>query len=236
MLQEIIAQAKLQYPAVWGTWINDILFVWRPLAQDEYAYVMDLANSEDEFHELLCQAAVIYPKINDYQEAPAGFVANLAPYIIEESGFGSEDKNRRALNYYRESLNNFVVQAETLIMLAFPALTLKQIKSFTADELWDYVARAEWVLEKQGVKITIDFEEKQEQPKKNMAMEMYKQGIDPMTTIDPKKLRYDSKFIEFPFIIGSKWDNQEVWNAYSRDLSATHESTNGSSEAFEESW
>lgn len=234
-MRKIIAEAKLQFPVIMKTTINDTFFIWRPLGRDEYNYVMNLSENQEDFHANLCKAAVIYPVIENYHLAPAGWI-NLAQLIIEESGFGGQEKNQIILNQYREQMEDFVIQAETLIMLAFPHLELNKIKSFTADELWEYLARAEWILKKQGINLEMNFETPAEKRPNEIAQELYPQGIDPMTTLDPAKLRFDWNYIEYPFIIGKNWNNEENWYDRTGFLSTTHEPTVQSSEIPTESW
>jgi len=221
-MHQIIAKAKKKHHDIYGTQINEVFFVWRPLARDEYENVQAASVGKEQFHLNLCQAGVIFPEFQDYNECPAGWVDALAPLIIEKSGYGTEEFNKAALERHRKQMDNFVAQAETLVMIAFPGVRPHEIGRWTADELWEMVARAEWALKLQGVKVNLEFTDREKPDKKEMASEMYLQGIDPMSTVDPESLRFDKGFVEFPFIFGLNWDNEEIANAVSRILSKTH--------------
>jgi hypothetical protein len=217
-MDEIIRELKQKHRRLLATIIGDRIFIWRPLGRKQYREILNNSIDEAELDENVCQGAVVYPEF-DFKLGAAGFSATLAPIIKEESGYGSPDKVYKAMDLYRMEMQHFEFQAEATIATAFPQIRFEQMEGWTTDELMWHLARAEWALKNIHGR-NIDFkpnEEPEEISPEEQVRQLREQGIDPMSTVNPNRLR--PRFTEFPFIAGTQlMKNEVIWNGVRQQI------------------
>lgn len=242
LTREDILKLKNKYELLYLTWINEAPFVWKLLTRKEYGKISIIAENDLQKDDLICQHAVVYPKLDWFSEGiPGGWAKTLAPVILQESGFADLEQNPILFEYYRNEIkSDFVQQAEIIINTAFPEFGLESIQKWNAARLWKYLAKAEWklalinqvhtqsVLNQQGMNVPalnlgISFnkeEAQKEANKKEQAERLRSQGIDPMLAlINPKDIKPDRNYIQFPFIYGGKdFINGSQWESSNEEI------------------
>lgn len=212
-LRLFIADAKSKYGEVYAAEVEEDLYIFRLLTRREYKEILMIADTEDMVQEITCQVAVIYPSDMNFATGDAGLPGLLAPRIIEESGFSSQEKPQQYLEEYRYYMTTFEAQAEATIQAAFPHLTEEEIESWTVGRFMKTLAKAEWILQN-IYNYPISFqteqpdeegepEEEQEPPTyKELGQRMREEGYDPMIEYAPYILR-PRPFAESPFVGGT---------------------------------
>lgn len=191
-LKLIIAEAKAKYGEVFSAEVEDTLFLFRLLTRREYREILMVADTEDMIQEIACQIAVIYPTGLNFAQGDAGLPSLLAPQIIAESGFGSQEKVQFYLDEYRNQMNSFEGQAEATIQAAFPHITDDDMQEWTTSKFMKTLAKAEWLLQNiHGYPIAFttmgeeteegeEQEEKEPPTFKELGDDMRRNGLDPM--------------------------------------------------------
>lgn len=217
-LREKIIDLKERYGHVFQVEIEDMVFLFRPLTRREYARILAYTSDRMLQDELVCQTAVVYPEGIDFSACEAGIASTLAPYIINESGFGNLQRSHDYFTLYKEAMNSFDMQAEAVIQAAFPSITEEEMKDWTVDKLMRMLAKAEWILrEVKGYK-HVEFQEIKEERKETEPMdfkkigdELRKEGIDPMLALADQIVKPPT-FTEFPFIAGVQYWRRSAWS------------------------
>lgn len=220
-MQEIVQRLKRKHRRIYSTIVGSLLLIWRPLGRQEYREILQLAEGEHDLQERICQVAVLWPEDLDFRTYVAGVPSVLAPQIKEQSGYGSPAKAYAALDEYRTEMAAFEHQAEAAIAAAFPRISFKQMRAWTIDDLMWHLVRAEWVLKNiQGREVEFRSTEPEEPETVPSPVEAGQQmradGIDPMSTLDPKSLR--PGFAELPFIGGTNWQDEVNWNGIQQQV------------------
>jgi hypothetical protein len=222
-MNEIISRLKETHRQIFASIIGDELYIWRPLTRREYQRVVDAAQDEHNLQERICKAAVLHPDGIDFGVHLAGIPIVLSPLITQESGYGTPEKVYETLETYRNEMSAFEHQAEAIITATFPQVSFDEMMDWTVDQLVWHQTRAEWV---QGNIYGRDVVFREPDPDQETepltpaeeAEQMRDQGIDPMTTLDPKLLR--APFITLPLIGGTHWQNEEIWNGVREQVQA----------------
>lgn len=224
-LERLIIDLKKKNYVLFTNMIGDEFFIWRPVTRKEYDIIIkSSAGDTDTKDEMICQISVLYPQV-DFSTYKAGIPTMLAPVIIEESGFGSVEKTYNYLNSTRQYiLNNFTSQAEIVIASAFPQYKFEEIREWSLEQLLDMVAKAEWKLNiidgKNFVFDTVvnsDDDSNEEEPKskeeevRELEQDIIEAGGDPILYLG-EMYKKDAKkpYTDFPFIMGSQWNNEEM--------------------------
>ena len=228
IIEELIKKLKEKHGRVFITEIGHRFVLWRELTRQEYRNIMNTATSEEEIEERICQAAVLYPKV-DFATGLAGIPQVLAPQIVEVSGFGNPDQAFHYIDQHREHIErSFETQAEVIIKAAFPDITFKEMRQWSVYQLTERLVQAEWKL-KFIDKVTLEFNgpeapaqdaddeglvvdpEEARKELRETAAKMREQGVDPIFALAPYILT-KKPYVEFPFITGTDWRNEAVWN------------------------
>lgn len=199
-IEQLIIQFRNQYDEVYLTTIGDIDYIWRTLTKKEHAEIAEFAINDYDAFERICQIAVLYPETNFSHTGLAYTPEQLAPQILNESGFGQYRKEPQLLKIFRNQVDTkFDIQAEILINRAFPYITFEEMENWTKEKLLKFVAKAEWSLQYIDNKTHIilrteeelkelqeaNGEEVEEEPVEEfdimeLANELRKRGQDPM--------------------------------------------------------
>lgn len=146
-LELMVRGFRDQFEEVYITEIGEDDFIWRTLGRKEYREIVELAASEDDAFERICNTCVLWPQMDfSGPQAKAYTATQLAPQILDESGFGVYQKDMILLGIFREQLQSFDKQAEIIINAAFPYISFEEMENWTKEKLMKYVARAEWQL------------------------------------------------------------------------------------------
>lgn len=223
-LEKLIIDLKKKNYILFTTTVGYQFYIWRPVTRKEYDIIMRSSAGNTYIRdEMICQVSILYPRV-DFATYKAGVCTTLAPQIIEESGFGSVQKTYDYLNSTRQYiLKNFTSQAEIVIAAAFPQYKFEEIREWSLEQLLDMVAKAEWKLNvidnKNFVFEAVSADEENddvEKPTKEEAIKKLEQDIittggDPILYLGDMYARQVKKpYTDFPFIMGSQWNNEEM--------------------------
>jgi hypothetical protein len=215
-LDIIIKQLKVQFGEVHMAEVEDDIYIFRLLTRQEYKEVHMVSDNKDQAEEIICQLAVVYPQGLNFAKGDAGLPSLLAPWIVNESGFGDMAKTHYYFDSYRARMESFEMQAEAAIQAAFPHITEEEMQEWTVEKLMRTLAKAEWILKNvKGYalsfeRITLEEgegeEEQQEEPPtmKEIGLDMRRQGRDPMVELADIIIK-PREFAEFPFIAGTEY-------------------------------
>jgi hypothetical protein len=198
-IERRIIEFRDTYDEVYLTAIGDADYIWRTLTKKEHREIAEFAKDDYDAFERICQTAVLYPETNFSTTGLAYIPEQLAPQILNESGYGELRKEQYLLTAFRNQIeNNFDEQAQIIINRAFPYITFEEMENWTKEKLLKYVSRAEWSLsfiDKKDIKLmTADEiqamqeeegeEMEQEAPQEfnlmDLANELRREGQDPM--------------------------------------------------------
>lgn len=230
-LEKLIIDLKKKYYTVFATTVGHRLFIWRPITKDEYNTICKTCAGDELLkEELICQLSVLYPEVS-FATYKAGIPGTLTPQILEESGLGSQEKVYRHLDFSRgKIIEDFATQAEIVIAAAFPQYKFEEMKKWNIEQLLDMVAKAEWKLnvldEKDFVFKTVTEESEEVQETKSPKEELreieqniIQNGGDPILQLGHiYQLDNRKDYIEYPFIMGYNWDNEEVVHVIQQQL------------------
>lgn len=193
-------------------------FVFRLLSRQDMMDIYARAYDDYSREELICQKAVVWPERIDFSTYLAGIPKQLAPVIVELSGFTNPDSSiSYLLEHYRNIMaTSFEAQAEVFIKVAFPEITFAEMKEWDLPTLIEHLARAEFVMKNiKGLPVEFsklngegEVAEKKEIDPKEEARKLRESGIDPMLLLDPKTLR--EPYLTMPVIGGTKWSEEAV--------------------------
>lgn len=210
--QLFLKQAKVEFGEVFLVEVEDETFVFRTLTRREYKEILQISDDKDMAEELICQMAVVYPKELNFARGEAGLPSLLAPFIVNESGFGDMQKSHAYFDMYRARMGSFEMQAEAAIQAAFPHITEEDMQEWTVEKLMRTLAKAEWILSNvHGYPISFEqmtqegeAEEQAPPTMKEIGNELRKQGLDPMIELQ-EQIIAPRPFAEFPFIAGTNY-------------------------------
>lgn len=232
--REDIITLKKEHGLIYTTEIAGEVFLWRPLTREENANIESLADSEADRDDMVCQAVVIWPKINWSDEnIPGGFAPTLAPIILAESGFSDPEQNPIMFEHFQKEVQtNFLTKCEVIINTAFPEYSIETIRGWAAARTWEYLALAQYklallnkvhteaVITKNGqipalnLGISFNQDKAQTDPAKQVK-ELLEAGLDPMMElVKPEDVKPDKNYVQWPliygyedFILGPEWEN-----------------------------
>ncbi len=218
--EELLIYFRDHYSEVYLTTIGDRDYIWRTLTRKEYREITEFAQNDYDAYERICQKSVLYPLINFSTTGLAYLPEQLAPYILEESGYGQYRKEQDLLMIFREQMNQFENQAEVIINRAFPYITFEEMENWTKEKLLKYVAKAEWSLrfidEKTNIQLVTSADIEQDQQEANglieeqeeafdimaLANELRAQGRDPMFVLRHLYEKPKPEYFDRPLIGG----------------------------------
>lgn len=210
---------------------NNREFVFKALGRKEYQDIINLTSDEYELEDAICQTSLIYPEECIFATHPmAGITNNIAPIIVELSGF-SDLSN--VLDMYKESkgkMNNFDQQCMALVKVAFPEYRYDEIEEWTWEQLMDFTAKAENMMALKGlppIELVNRKDEVEEEAKKQteeynqdeFVHELREKGIDPIMYFQDK-LFQKKDYLDFPLIGGIHWENEGVLNDIRQQMEA----------------
>lgn len=222
-IEQVIIDAKKKFQNIFSTVINGELFIWRLLSGIEYEIISKTSGGDIYIkEEIICQQAVIYPKV-DFSLYKAGIPSKLAPQIIEESGFASKEKTQRFLDECRLNVfTRFQEQAYIVIASAFPQYSFEEMETWDIEKLIKMVARAEWKINViDGKEFMFEKEEEQEEEQeeinekeklKELENEIINRGGDPIFTLYESTYKEHKEYMDHPFIMGNHFDREDVVN------------------------
>lgn len=220
-IEAMILGFRNEYKEVYLTTVGNEDYIWRTLTRKEHREIAEFAPDEYSAFERICQTCVLYP-VMDWTRTLAYLPEELAPQIIEESGFGSFRKEKPLLDIFRKELESFEAQAEIIVNRAFPYITFEMMENWTKEKLLKYVAKAEWQLiniegykhmalvtdeeirqmqEEAGEEVE-EQEEEEEFDIMVIANEMRKAGQDPMFALRSLYQKPKTPYVERPMIGG----------------------------------
>lgn len=229
-IELLIDQLKEQYDEIYVTTLGEEDYIYKALSRKEYRKIQRLAKDQEDAFERVCNTAILYPK-RDYSSfnVKAYVPSQLAPQILELSGFGSWRKEDLIEVYESQMENNFDEQAEVIIATAFPNITFDEMEDWTKEKLMKYLVRARWQLTTlRGVplkfgraseledleddEIGIDIEAEQDPMNSLMeyANELRQQGQDPMFILKNSYQKEHKPYVERPLIGGSNQTDSMV--------------------------
>lgn len=199
-IERQIIEFRNQYDEVYLTRIGDEDYIWRTLTKKEHREIAEFALNDYDAFERICQVAVLYPKTNFATTGLAYLPEQLAPLILNESGYGELRKEQYLLTVFRNQIeNSFEEQAQIIINRAFPYIMFEEMENWTKEKLLKFVSRAEWQLsfiDKRDIRLMTEEEsrllreeegeeiEEQDAPPEfnimDIANDLRQQGQDPM--------------------------------------------------------
>jgi hypothetical protein len=221
-IEQLIKKFKEQYEEIYVTSFGDEDYVWRALGRHDYREIQRLAENEQDAYERICNAAVLYPKVDFSSYQMKAYIPDqLAPQILEMSGFGAWKKEVELLDVFRKQMESFDFQAEVIVATAFPNITFEEMGNWTKEKLMLYVARAEWQLrtlrgidlrlgraseleaeemDENSVPVNVEAEADPQQQIMELANELRRQGHDPMFAMRWAYAKDKPPYVERPLI------------------------------------
>lgn len=148
-LENVIYELKKEYNDIFHIQIEGENFIFRPLNRFEYEELLVKRElREDVLAETICSVCTLYPKEYDFSTPHvAGIPESLSEQIIYYSAFENPDYIDEILAEKKEDLdNNVFTMMENVISVAFPGVSIKDMKNMTAYQLIDYYSRASWII------------------------------------------------------------------------------------------
>lgn len=219
-IEKLIVGFRDEYKEVYLTTVGEEDYIWRTLTRKEHREIAEFAQTEDEAFERICSTCVLYPTL-DWTRTLAYLPDELAPQILNESGYGMLRKEQPLLQLFRKQMETFEAQAEVIINRAFPYITFEMMEDWTKEKLLKYVARAEWQLnfiDKKEIHFLTDEEAKElageedeEQEEEeveefnimDLAHDLRQRGEDPMFALRHLYQKQKEPYFVRPLIGGS---------------------------------
>ena len=204
---------------------NNEEFLFRTLNKKEYKYIKSQANDIYELNDLICIVSCIYPDDYNFENCYIpGLIDKIAPLIEEESGF-TEINN--ILKYYYQEKENTILEQQCMDMIkAFIGdYTYEEMQEWTWQKLMTITARAEKIAKLKGFDYSLNDRTKEMEEEynkmnsnnKEFVDNLYKNGIDPMVHYKDE-LKFTNDIIDYPFIVGSNFNNEETLNAVKKQI------------------
>ncbi len=211
--EALIESFKAEYNEVYLTAVGADEFIFRAITPKEHDQINQWAVNEDDALERVCEMAVLWPKMN-FQAGKAYIPTQLAPMILEKSGFGGSYPEVYLIPEFRSQMNDFYEQAKIVIATAFPNYKFEEMDDWTKEKIIQMAVRAEWQLRmirglKQFQLVVYDpnaVQEGEAPPEKTLTeiiSDVRKNGEDPMFVLRhliPEREPY----LEKPIIGGSR--------------------------------
>lgn len=137
-----------EYGHIFTIEINEELFFFRALAQNEMKIAREVYNDDYERTEYICKTCVIYPEVDDYSlEIFAGIPEILCGEILKESGYADAQKVKIMIARWEKEMENVENQLPLVIKEAFHDIPLEVIESWPMAKMTEYYVKAKWLLE-----------------------------------------------------------------------------------------
>lgn len=136
---------KAMNETVYQIEFENLIFIFRPLGRLEYAEIALEELDEGEMQEAICQESVLYPKDYDFTKGLAGIPEVLSENILDASGL-KQGQIFDILMDYREEMDNFDFQIDSIIHEVYPEYAIEEIESWPVRKTLYYYSRAEWVM------------------------------------------------------------------------------------------
>lgn len=211
---------------------NNREYLFRLISSYEYKECKMFAEDSFTFNDAICQLAVVYPENIDFSNLGiAGFSDFTASVIIDKSMIFEDIRLTEILEENRTNNMTFIKECKLIIKAAFSELSLKEINNMSYVKMMEMTADAEKILSLRGcrnsdgslikVEYEIDEEKIKEAEKELTDKELWAKGIDPMLyNID--KLQLKKPLIDEPFIMGPKWNDEELNRNVGRQILKKH--------------
>lgn len=122
----------------------ELVFTYRLLGREEYRQIDAMAETDEEFQEMVCQLCV--EDDFDWRGGLAGPATVLCDLILEGSGL-NEGQADMFLAIFRDELyTNPDYQKDCIIVEAFPNLTIEEVQNWPVVKHLYYYSRAEYIL------------------------------------------------------------------------------------------
>lgn len=231
-VEELILHFRNTYEEVYLTTLGNEDFIWRTLTRKEYFEITEFADNDYDAYERICNKAVLYPVVNFATSGRAYLPEQLAPQILDESGYGRYRKEQGLLTVFRDQMNQFENQAEVIINRAFPYITFDEMENWTKEKLLKYVAKAEWSLhfidQKNHIQLMTEEEIKEQEAEENednqeeeetfdlmkLAGELRQRGQDPMFVLRHLYQKEKPEYFDRPLIGGKNQRDTLLAGAY----------------------
>lgn len=166
-ISEMIAEFEEKYRLVYWTFINNEIYVYKPLGRRDHKRIltdeeMDEIDKEDE----VILSCLLYPdpETIDLDNMLEGVASKLVETIIENSYLDSLETRANVLNYYRGEMYDSDNQVTCLIHEAFPQHDIEEIENWSIDQTAKYLSRAEWILQNlRGLNMNYDLVDQMQQ-------------------------------------------------------------------------
>lgn len=213
---------KFQYPdnELFYVGICEKDYVFRNISKREFLEAQELAVTDYDFNEIICEIAIVYPENMSFENCIAGIPDTIAPVVIKHSDFEGNSIIHRYVQQ-KAKINTFEEQAMAMVKAAMPEFTYSVMEHWPLSKLIQEATRAEYILKEiKGVNIEWKInedeaeEEKQEEEFdfRKTCRELIEQGVDPIFALWPM-IDPGEKEIERPQIGGFHWRNEEIMNA-----------------------
>lgn len=186
-ISEMIYELEQKHRLVYWTFINNEIYVYKPLGRRDHKRILtdenlDEIDKEDE----VILTCLLYPdpKTLDLENMLEGVASKLVRTIIENSYLDSLETRANVLNYYRGEMFNSDNQITCLIHEAFPQHDIEDIENWSIDQTAKYLSRAEWILQNlRGLNMNYDLVDQMQQ--EAIAKEKIANGeVDPEKVIE----------------------------------------------------
>lgn len=122
----------------------EMVFTYRLIGREEYRQVQAMAESEEEFEEIVCQLCV--EEQYDWRGGLAGPATILCDMILEGSGM-NEGQADMFLSIFRDELySNPDYQKDCIIVEAFPNFSIDEVQNWPVVKHLYYYVRAEYIM------------------------------------------------------------------------------------------
>lgn len=186
-ISEMIAEFEEKYRLVYWTFINNEIYVYKPLGRKDHKRILtdeelDEIDKEDE----VILSCLLYPNPEtiDLENMLEGVANKLVKTIIENSYLDSLETRANVLNYYRGEMFASDNQVTCLIHEAFPQYDIEEIENWSIDQTAKYLSRAEWILQNlRG--LTMNYELTEQMQQEAIANQKIENGeVDPKEVIE----------------------------------------------------
>lgn len=199
-------------------------FVFRTLTVREYEMIIKIYNDSFKQETAICNMACIYPEEYEFSECEFGVLPSIvAGYIKELSSFNSP-KSIFNEYYNAKAASNLYQQCMDLIKAFIGDYTYEEMEDWTWQKLMDMTVRAENIAKLQGYDYHIQEDENMEQNATKPTIHnsdnvdnLLKHKINPLIFFKEeleKEIQARNNMVNIPFIIGIKWNNKELLNAF----------------------
>lgn len=149
-VRKAAAAHKGEHQEIYYVCIGDAHYLYRTMYRSEFkkffhSVPLNQTGSEDE----LVRACVLYPDTFDIDTMIQKDFSVLIDYIVESSGFGSEEALVSGLSLARQEAVQLESEIDSLICSAFPSFTPFDLDKFDFNTIMKLAAMAEHMTQKE---------------------------------------------------------------------------------------